>query len=281
MNFWHTIQNIDRRFWYVLLLISLFIPLIRPIGLPLSLSQEAQTFYDTVDALQAGDIVIVSPSYSPGTEAEMWPQHAALMVHLMRKDVKIIHVALVLESVMYSQRAAETYAPLYGYEYGVDHVIMPYKAGMDVVIASMGRDIHSLYTEDYFGTPTRQLPLMQQVRGIQDIALIIDFMPGNTLVDYIRQIEGVYNIPVTGGVTAVCIPTMMPYVMSGQCRGLLGGMRGAAEYELMVGAPGPAIGGMDAQSLSHLLIIVAIAVGNVGLLVSMSQTGRAKGGGGR
>jgi hypothetical protein len=206
----------------------------------------------------------------------MWPQHAALMIHLMRKNVKIIQVALVLESVMYATRAADLYAPQYGYEYGVDHVIMPYKAGLDVVIASMGRDIHGLYTEDYFGTPTRQLPLMQQIKDIKDIALIVDFMPGNTLVDFIRQVESIYGVPVTGGVTAVCIPTMMPYVMSGQCRGLLGGMRGAAEYELLVGVPGAAIGGMDAQSLSHLLIIVAIALGNAGLL--MSRGGRGKGG---
>lgn len=273
---WTRLQNIDRRVWYGLLLISLFIPLVKPLGLPLSISQEVRTVYNTIEALPAGSVVIVSPSYSPGTDAEMWPQHAAVIQHLMRKKVKIIQVSLVLESVMYAQKAAELYAPKYNYKYGVDHVIMPYKAGNDVVIASMGRDIHALYTEDYVGTPTKQLPLMQSIKSIKDIALIIDFMPGNTLVDYLKQIESVYGVPVTGGVTAVCIPTMMPYVMSGQCRGLLGGMRGAAEYEILIGAPGSAVGGMDAQSLSHLLIIVAIALGNIGFLVSRS---RSKGGG--
>jgi hypothetical protein len=272
------LQNVDRRIWYVLLLLSLFFPLVKPLGLPLSISGEARTVYETIEALPSGSVVIVSPSYSPGTDAEMWPQHAGVMQHLMRKGVKIIQVNLTLESIMYSVRAAETYAPKYNYKMGVDHVIMPYKAGLDVVIASMGRDIHALYTEDYYQTPASQLPLMQSIRGIQDIALIVDFMPGNTLVDYIKQIGSVYNIPITGGVTGVCIPTMMPYVMSGQCLGLLGGMRGAAEYELLINAPGTAIGGMDAQSLSHLLIIVAIALGNVGLLASR---GARKGGDGR
>jgi len=275
MSFWERAQNIDRRIWYGLLIVSLFIPLVLPLGLPLAVSQEAQKVYDTIEALPEGAIVIVSPSYSPGTDAEMWPQHAGIIQHLIRKKAKIIQVSLVLEAVMFAARAREVYLDKLGYVYGTDHVIMPYKAGSDVAIASMGRDFKALYTEDYLGTPAANLPLMNQITGIKDIALIVDFMPGNTLVDYIKQIESTYNIPVTGGVTGVCIPTMMPYVMSGQCRGLLGGMRGAAEYELLIKSPGPAIGGMDAQSLSHILIIFAIALGNVGYIITR---GRAKGG---
>ncbi len=268
MNFWVGVQNVDRRIWYLLLTVSLFIPLIMPLGLPLQVSQEAQTVYDTIEALPEGAIVIVSPSYSPGTDAENWPQHAAIIQHLIAKKAKVVQVSLVLESVMYATRAREVYFDTLGYVYGTDHVIMPYKAGSDVAIASMGRDFKALYTEDYLGTAADDLPLMNQITSIHDIALIVDFMPGNTLVDYIKQIEGTYNIPVTGGVTGVCIPTMMPYVMSGQCRGLLGGMRGAAEYELLIKSPGKAIGGMDAQSLSHLLIIFAIALGNLGYIIT-------------
>jgi len=273
---WNSLQKIDIRVWYVLLVLSLFIPLLKPLGLPLSISKDAKTVYDTVEAIKPGSVVIVSPSYSPGTEAEMWPQHAAIVQHLIRKKAKIIQVSLDLSSVMYAERAWKTYGPQNNLKYGEDHVIMPYKAGLDVVIAAMGRDLKALYTEDYYGTSCASLPLMQSISGIKDVALVIDFMPGNTLVDYLRQIESVYHIPVTGGVTGVCIPTMMPYVQSGQCRGLLGGMRGGAEYELLINSPGAAIGGMDAQSLSHVLVIVAIVLGNIGYLAS-----RQKGGGGK
>lgn len=278
MSFWDRVQNIDRRIWYFLLIVSLFIPLVAPLGLPLAVSENAQKVYDTVDALPEGSIVIVSPSYSPGTDAEMWPQHAAIVQHLIKNKIKVIQVSLVLESVMYATKARDEYFDRLGYEYGVDHVIMPYKAGADVAIASMGRDFKALYTEDYLETPSDQLPLIAGMTGIEDVKLIIDFMPGNTLVDYIKQIGGTYNIPITGGVTGVCIPTMMPYVMSGQCLGLLGGMKGAAEYELLIKSPGPALGGMDAQSLSHLLIIFAIAVGNLGFIMTRN---RGTGGGGR
>lgn len=269
------LENMDRRIWYVLMVLSLFIPLIRPLGLPLSTSPEVRAFYETVEALPEGSVVIVSPSYTPGTEAELWPQHVALVQHLMRKGVKIVHVALEVNAVMYAEHAMDLFKDEYGYVYGEDIVNMPYKAGLDVAIASMGRDFTALYSEDYKGAPLAQMPIMKDIKSITDIALVVDFMPGNTLVDFIKQIEGPYKVPVTGGVTGVCIPTLMPFVASGQCRGLLGGMRGAAEYEMLIGAPGKAVGGMDAQSLSHLLVIVSIIIGNTGQVLSRYRKGGA------
>ena len=44
----------------------------------------------------------------------------------------------------------------------------------------------------------------------------------------------------------------------------MGGMKGAAEYELLVNAPGAAVQGMDAQSLGHIVILVFIILGNLG-----------------
>jgi hypothetical protein len=48
----------------------------------------------------------------------------------------------------------------------------------------------------------------------------------------------------------------------------MGGLRGAAEYEALLGRRGVATAGMDAQSATHALIIVLILVGNVGYLAS-------------
>jgi len=57
---------------------------------------------------------------------------------------------------------------------------------------------------------------------------------------------------------------MYPYHDSGQIVGFLGGLKGAAEYEALVGAPGEGIRGMDAQTISHLFIVLMIILGNVG-----------------
>ena len=69
------------------------------------------------------------------------------------------------------------------------------------------------------------------------------------------------------GATAVMAPKFYAYVASGQYVGLLGGMKGAAEYELLVGERGTAVTGMGAQSIVHLLIIAFVILGNIGFFV--------------
>ena len=72
-----------------------------------------------------------------------------------------------------------------------------------------------------------------------------------------------YNIPLGTGVTAVSAPQYFAYIGSGQLTGMLGGMKGAAEYENLVKKPAAAVMGMAAQSLVHLFIIFSVLVGNL------------------
>jgi hypothetical protein len=71
-------------------------------------------------------------------------------------------------------------------------------------------------------------------------------------------------------VTAVSAADVYPYVETGQVTGLLAGMKGASEYEIMVQKKGYSTGisrasqGMDAQSLGHLIIMLFIVLGNIG-----------------
>jgi hypothetical protein len=50
---------------------------------------------------------------------------------------------------------------------------------------------------------------------------------------------------------------------SGQINGLIGGLRGAAEYEILIDQKGKAVAGMDAQSATHLAIIVLVIMCNL------------------
>jgi hypothetical protein len=58
-------------------------------------------------------------------------------------------------------------------------------------------------------------------------------------------------------------------------KGLLAGMRGAAEYEQLIGHLDVATKLMDAQTLSHLLVILFIILGNIGYLVGKRQNAHA------
>jgi hypothetical protein len=81
--------------------------------------------------------------------------------------------------------------------------------------------------------------------------------------EWVQQVVSRFHVPMVAGVTAVSAPEYYPYLQAGQLHGLLGGMAGAAEYEILVKAPGLATRGMDAQSLAHLFIAFMIILGNL------------------
>ncbi len=62
-------------------------------------------------------------------------------------------------------------------------------------------------------------------------------------------------------------PNYYNYLQSGQIFGLIGGLRGAAEYEELVNHPGKAVRGMFVQSIAHLLIVAFIILGNVTYII--------------
>lgn len=269
-QFMAKLLNVDRRVIYALVIVSLFIPLVKPLGLPIGLSPETKKAYDKVESLKPGDIVILSPDYSPGTEAENLPQTMAFARHLMKKKARIVGLSCRADGTMYAVRVLTTLAKEYGYEYGKDYVLMPWKAGGESLVVAMGRDFKATYPEDFYGKPTRGT-LVDDIKSASDIALIVCMVTGDEMQWYIRQMDAIYKVPVTGGGTAVTIPGLMPYVASGQLQGVLAGLRGAAEYEKLLGMPGKAVAGMDAQSLSHILVMTFVILGNIAYFYQKRQ----------
>jgi hypothetical protein len=72
-----------------------------------------------------------------------------------------------------------------------------------------------------------------------------------------------YKFELGGGCTGVMAPGLYPLLRSGQINGLIGGLRGAAEYESLIDQKGKAVAGMDAQSATHLAIIVLVIMCNL------------------
>jgi hypothetical protein len=64
---------------------------------------------------------------------------------------------------------------------------------------------------------------------------------------------------------------LYPYLNTGQLVGLIGGLKGAAEYEKLIAKEGKATLGMKVQSIVHLMIILMVIFGNVVYLLSMRQ----------
>ena len=116
--------------------------------------------------------------------------------------------------------------------------------------------------------------LMQEVEDFDDIALVMEVSAGTPGTrEWVQQVQSRFCVTLASGVTAVSAPNFYPYIQSGQLVGLLGGLKGAAEYETLVQAPGDATKGMDAQSIVHALIVFFIILGNVVYFASRGRRG--------
>jgi hypothetical protein len=95
----------------------------------------------------------------------------------------------------------------------------------------------------------------------------------NATADYwVSIVNAQFGVPMVCGTTAVSAPKYYAFVASGQFKGLLGGMKGAAEYEILVGKKADAVTGMSAQSLVHLLIIFLVLLGNISFFIGRRKS---------
>ena len=265
MNFWDRMEQIDRRWIYLLVGLAVIIPFLVPMKFPVSVSPETRGFYDAVEALPDSCTVMLVFDYYPSTMAETEPMAIVGARHLFSKDCKII----TLTNIPYgapsmAEAVTRSVALEYGKEYGKDFVNLGYKYGYTSVLKGMGMSIEDIFPTDNSGTPLSEIPMMDSVVNYEQISFIFEVADNATADYWISIVNAGYGVPMGVGATAVMAPKYYAFVGAGQIVGLLGGMKGAAEYEILIDQPDAAFRGMDIQSLVHFLIIAFVIVGNVG-----------------
>ncbi len=258
------IRRIDRRLIFVLILIAVVWPLIQPMRLPIDVSPPVQAIYDAIEAVPEGSVVMLAGDYSPDTMPELQPMVETFIRHAFSKDLRVVIACLWPAAAPLVERATTPLAAEFGKEYGVDYVNLGYMAGGIVTLLGMGASIPNTFPTDYGGTPVGEIPLMLEIENFDDLALVMEVSGGTPGTrEWVQQVQSRFGVTLASGVTAVSAPNFYPYIQSGQLVGLLGGLKGAAVYETLVGAPGDATKGMDAQSVVHALIVIFIVLGNV------------------
>ena len=269
MSFWTKIEGMDRRWIYLMVGLAVIIPFIVPAKFPISITPETQMLYDAVEAVPDSSTVMVVFDYYPSTIAECQPMTTAALHHFFRKDCKVITLSNIpLGGPSMAETVTRRIAPLYDKEYGVDFVNLGYKYGYVAVLSGMGTSIESIFPTDNSGTPLSELPMMDSVINYEQVAFIFEVADNATADYWVSIVNAQYGVPMGCGTTAVGAPKYYSFVQAGQFVGLLGGMKGAAEYEILLGKPANAVLGMGAQSLVHLLIIAMVILGNVGFFAS-------------
>lgn len=268
-SFWDRLQTVDRRILYTLIFAAVIIPVLWPLHLPTPTTPESQAFFNAVDSIPAGSVVLFPFDFWPSTLAETEPMAIAGLRHCFRKNLRIVGLSNVgMGGPTIAERLLDSIGGECKKTYGVDYVNLGYKANYSAVLLGMGTRIADIFPTDHRGTPIGDLPLMQHVPNYDSVRFVL-IISDNAMVDYwVALVNARFGLPMVAGVTAVMAPKALSYIQSRQLLGLLGGMKGAAEYEQLTGLADKATRGMDAQSLVHFLIILFVLMGNTGYFVT-------------
>ena len=257
--------NIDRRIIFVFVFLGVAVPLLVDFSLPVKITPSAQAVYEGIEkvAAEGGGTVLLSCSYGPSTVPEIQPMLLSMLRQCFRRDLKVVVICLWPDAVGLAQQGLETVAAEFGREYGKDYAFMGYKPGGAIVIVNLGQDLHSAFPQDNWGTATAELEVTRNIRSLRDFSFVCDFAAGNSIDHWwIPYGQEKFRFPLAAGCTAVVAPDLYPYRDSGQLVGILGGLAGAAEYEILIGEPGLATVAMTSQSAAHLILIAFIVLGN-------------------
>ena len=269
---------VDRRVIYFLMTVAVAVPMFKLLALPILISKEVEGFHREIEALEPGDHVIFAFDYEPDVMAELDPMSRAVMDRLFVKDVKVVALTLYPGGAGIAQPVLESAAREHQKVYGEDYVFLGYNPDWSGTMLRLGESIKGTYPADQFGRDTRAMPILADCDSYKDVKLLVSIC-GSALSEYwAAYAGGRYGQRIVSGNTAVQAVFLYPFYQSGQIKGFLGGLKGAAEYETVIERPAFGVRGMGSQTMGHLLIVVFVIVGNLGYLATR-RAGRRAGGG--
>jgi hypothetical protein len=276
-----TLESLDRRWIFLIMFWAVLVP-IYYIGLtgetfPEVPSALAQATFDEIESLDEGAPIMLAFDYDPASEGELGPMATSFVRHAAEKRLKLYMIALwpVGPQMIDDAIGNVLTSDFPDMVYGEDFVNLGFKSGNEAVIKVIVTNLRALYTTDSRGTAISQIPMMEGIDNIQQMDLIVNISAGYPgAKEWVQYAVTPYpdRIRLVAGATGVQAPLLYPYIPE-QLPGLLGAIKGAAEYESLVNSaysgadPDPkyleALRRMGPQLVAHLLVIALIIVANI------------------
>ena len=284
------LSTLDRRWIFLLMGAAVTIPILLELQFPEDPSSLSHAVFNEIEQLDEGDPVLLAFDYDPASEGELGPMATAFVRHCCEKKLKIYFIALwpvgpqmIDDSI---NKVIKTDFP--EMVYGKDYVNLGFKPGNEGVIKVIVTDLKQLYSTDDRGTNLDQIPMCRDLVNIQSMDLVAEVSAGYPGVkEWVQYAATPYpdQIRLVAGCTGVGAPLLYPYIPE-QLKGLLGAIKGAAEYEKLVVDRYDRAAGRDPdlkylegkrrmgpQLVAHILMVVLIVVGNIVFFVGRSREG--------
>jgi len=282
-----------RRLIYLLMILAVAAPVMFGLSQAPSRLVSAERMYSVVDSVevQPGEVALVWLDFGPNTVAENEPQAVVLLEHLFRRRIPVILLSQYQQAEGFLRRIPQDVAqrleremPGQTWRYGEAWVNAGYKPGGAIFIQSLvnAPDITKLLGRDVSGMPISHFPAFASVGGVERVKLVGEITGLVGVFDSIVQFfqKNGYRPTLVHGCTSITIPEAYIFLDSGQLKGLLEGIAGAAWYSEVLKKHFPLSDNSKllvtntALSAAHIMIIVLILVGNVAAFVSRSRRSR-------
>ena len=286
-SFLQRLDRIDRRWIFLAMFVAVAAPILW-VGVtgrtfPESPTPAVRGAFDAVDTLPAGSRVLVSMDFDPASAGELQPMATAIVRHCVLRGHRICAMTLwpaggpIIDGTM--QEALGGRADL---RYGEHWVNLGYRAGFEGVMKQMNSRVSLAYATDVRQTPLEEIPMLKGITGIADFDLLVSISAGyagaKEWVQYSVSptLTGAKPLKFVAGSTGVQTPQLIPYYPN-QMAGILGAIKGAAEYEYLVNEavrkadPAAVVPPrfqeaqrrMAPQLFGHVLMVALIVLGNV------------------
>jgi hypothetical protein len=267
-------ENQDRTI-FVLYLILIAYPMLNPIGLPIPIGEPTIESYEILENVPEGGVIVIVSDEGFPSWAELGPGEIAIYRHAFKKvredDCKIVLLtAYVVDGQILAERCLSN-VDLTGLEYGKHWVQLGYIPGYEAVLSAMMDDLKGIAPVDQFGTPTKDIPMLEDINSIDDYDYL--YACTYTAMDvYIRQWGEkalARGVPIIINMLSGTVPLAMPYYRAGTMTSYLNSVTAGSGYEKLIGRPGMGAALMDAQSTAHLLGIAVIIVAQGAFMIKL------------
>jgi len=256
----------DKRWVYVILFIVVLGPLIRPFGMPIGISAMTKNYYNKLDELQEGDIVLDCWNMEFSGYMELKPGVLASHKMFIEKGVKLCIAFGHFEGVALPPeifKQLKSWTDDYDYTEGEDYVIIGYVFPNEAAVAALARDFHSNVRVDWKGNSIEGT-FLDEIQNAGDFDMISDYTTGLATGNIINHMVLQYGTPMVENSIGVSVPGHLANLDAGLLVALLASTRGGAELEFLIGSPGPGLKSMDAFTFGHYSLIIFILIGNIG-----------------
>ena len=265
-----------RPFIYLLLFLAVLVPFILPFDLTGSTFKIAGTpaaeFFDALQQVPTGSTVLLSFDYDPSLSGEMDLQARAIARDLVKRQVKIIAVSTLETGPQIAQRILDGVAKgTDNYTYGSSYVIV-YLPGHEAGLAQLA--VAGLPTTDDFVEKKSIEPFLTaaKFKTLRDLPMVIEFAGSEEpLRMWVEQVQPRTGMRLAAAVSAAVEPKARAYRNANQLTAMLGGLLGAAQYEVLSNQPGLAVISVNAQTAAQLVLVFVIILGNIVFWISRAR----------